>query len=318
MEIYLPIAEVSVSPILVVCLGALVGMMSGIFGVGGGFLMTPILFFIGIPPAVAVSTEASQILAASVSGSLAHFRRGNVDIKMGLFLVVGGLIGSFLGVQVFKLLNESGQLDLVIKISYVVFLGLVGGLMFVEGIAALRRRRSSSAVGSSQRVKLNGNGKKKRPWYRVIPPRMKFGRSHVKVSIWLPIAMGICVGFLSAIMGVGGGFIMVPAMIYLLGMPTIVVVGTSLFYIIFVMINTTLFQAVTNQTVDIVLAILLLIGGVVGAQIGARFGGRFNPEQLRIVLASIVLAVCLKILYELIILPSNPLVLQAMVWTGGH
>lgn len=316
MEIYLPIAEVSVNPILVICLGAMVGMMSGIFGVGGGFLMTPILFFIGIPPAVAVSTEATQILASSVSGSLAHFRRGNVDVKMGLFLVIGGLTGSFFGVQVFRILNEGGQLDLVIKLSYVVFLGLVGGLMLLEGLAALRRR--NLATTGSGATATNGNGKKKRAWYRVLPPRMKFARSHVKVSIWLPIGMGFFVGFLSAIMGVGGGFIMVPAMIYLLGMPTIVVVGTSLFYIIFVMINTTLFQAVTNQTVDIVLAILLLIGGVIGAQIGARLSGRFNPEQLRIVLAAIVLAVCFKILLELIILPSNPLVLQAAATAGGH
>ena len=316
MEIYLPIAEVSVNPILVICLGAMVGMMSGIFGVGGGFLMTPILFFIGIPPAVAVSTEATQILASSVSGSLAHFRRGNVDVKMGLFLVIGGLTGSFFGVQVFRILNEGGQLDLVIKLSYVVFLGLVGGLMLLEGLAALRRRNLGTTGPST--VDRNGNGKKKRPWYRILPPRMKFARSHVKVSIWLPIAMGFFVGFLSAIMGVGGGFIMVPAMIYLLGMPTIVVVGTSLFYIIFVMINTTLFQAVTNQTVDIVLAILLLIGGVIGAQIGARLSGRFNPEQLRIVLAAIVLAVCFKILLELIILPSNPLILQAAGTGGAH
>jgi len=316
MEIYLPIAEVSVNPILVICLGAMVGMMSGIFGVGGGFLMTPILFFIGIPPAVAVSTEATQILASSVSGSLAHFRRGNVDVKMGLFLVIGGLTGSFFGVQVFRILNEGGQLDLVIKLSYVVFLGLVGGLMLLEGLAALRRRNLGTTGPST--VDRNGNGKKKRPWYRILPPRMKFARSHVKVSIWLPIAMGFFVGFLSAIMGVGGGFIMVPAMIYLLGMPTIVVVGTSLFYIIFVMINTTLFQAVTNQTVDIVLAILLLIGGVIGAQIGARLSGRFNPEQLRIVLAAIVLAVCFKILLELIILPTNPLILQAAGTGGAH
>ena len=168
MEIYLPIAEVSVNPILVICLGAMVGMMSGIFGVGGGFLMTPILFFIGIPPAVAVSTEATQILASSVSGSLAHFRRGNVDVKMGLFLVIGGLTGSFFGVQVFRILNEGGQLDLVIKLSYVVFLGLVGGLMLLEGLAALRRR--NMATTGSSATATNGNGKKKRAWYRVLPP----------------------------------------------------------------------------------------------------------------------------------------------------
>ena len=325
MEIYLPIAEMSVNPILVIMLGALVGMMSGIFGVGGGFLMTPILFFIGIPPAVAVSTEATQILASSVSGALAHFRRGNLDFKMGGLLTLGGLSGSTVGVQVFKLLNDGGQLDLVIRISYVVFLGLVGGLMMLESVAALRRRNATAnaAAGAQSTAAAQGtsttNGKKKsRPWFKTLPPRIKFGKSRVKVSIWLPLGVGFFVGFLSAIMGVGGGFIMVPAMIYLLGMPTIVVVGTSLFYIIFVMINTTMQQAVTNQTVDIVLAILLLIGGVIGAQIGARLSGRFNAEQLRIVLAGIVLAVCLKILYDLFVSPANPLFLNIVGLGGSH
>ena len=291
MSMYLPIAEMATNPFVIVFFGALVGAMSGMFGVGGGFLMAPILFFLGIPPSVAVSTEATQICAASVSGSLAHFRRGNLDIKMGILLTGGGLLGSTVGVFVFRWLVSMGSVDLVIQIFYVLFLGGVGGMMLVESLQAILRRRAGKAVSLRRR----------HGFMHGLPFRTKFPRSKLYISALLPITVGVGVGFLSAIMGVGGGFIMVPAMIYLLGMPTLVVVGTSLFTIIFVTANNTLQHAWFNGTVDLVLAGLLLVGGVIGAQIGVRLSGRFNAEQLRVLLAMIVLAVCFKILMDLLV-----------------
>ncbi|MEM7072821.1 MAG: sulfite exporter TauE/SafE family protein, partial [Pseudomonadota bacterium] len=240
--IYLPVAEVSANLYLLLIMGAGVGMLSGIFGVGGGFLMTPLLIFSGIPPAVAVGTEANQIVAASVSGALAHWRRGNVDIKMGLFLLAGGLAGSVLGVFLFAWLRSLGQIDLVIRLSYVVFLGLIGLLMFQESLRSLLRTRR----GIAKRGKLH-----KHTFLHGLPFRTRFARSRLYISALLPIVIGFFVGILSAIMGVGGGFIMVPAMIYLLGMPTSVVVGTSLFQILFVTANATFLQATVNQSVDL-------------------------------------------------------------------
>lgn len=305
MQIYLPIAEVSVNAFLLLGLGGIVGILSGMFGVGGGFLMTPLLFFIGIPPAVAVATEANQIVASSFSGVLAHLRRKTVDLKMGTVLLVGGLIGAALGVVLFNYLRAQGQVDLLVKLSYVIFLGIVGGLMFVESLSALRRSRSAGVAPA----------RKRHNWVHNLPFKMKFRVSGLYISVIPPLLVGVSVGVLAAIMGVGGGFIMVPAMIYLLGMPTKVVIGTSLFQIIFVTAFTTLLHATTNYTVDMVLAILLLVGGVIGAQIGTRIGVHLKAEQLRILLAGLVLIVCGKLALDLLLEPSE---LYSLGARGGH
>jgi uncharacterized membrane protein YfcA len=266
------------------------------FGVGGGFLMTPLLIFLGVPPAIAVSTEANQIVASSVSGVIAHWRRGNVDFKMGGILLAGGVVGSSLGVLLFSILRDIGQIDLVIKLSYVIFLGLIGGLMLLESIRAILRTRQPGA----RRGKLHQHN-----WLHGLPLKMRFRKSKLYISALLPFFLAAMVGVLSAIMGVGGGFILVPAMIYLLGMPTYVVIGTSLFQIIFVTANITVLQAVQTQTVDFVLAGLLLFGAVIGAQIGARFGTRLKGEQLRGLLALMVLGVSVKLGIELITAPVD-------------
>jgi uncharacterized membrane protein YfcA len=299
MQIYLPIAEMSVNVFLILGLGGGVGFMSGLFGVGGGFLMTPLLIFLGIPPAVAVGTEAAQIVASSVSGVLAHWRRGNVDLKMGLILTAGGFVGSFGGVELFAWLRSMGQVDLVIALCYVVFLGIVGGLMFVESALSLVKSKRK-AVAGRPRKKIHQH-----TWMHGLPFKVRFRRSKLYISALVPLALGLVVGVLAAIMGVGGGFIMVPAMIYLLGMPTSVVVGTSLFQIIFVTANSTLLHSTRNFTVDIVLALLLLVGGVVGAQIGAKMSSRLRGEQLRVLLAVIVLGVCIKLGIDLVTIPAD-------------
>ena len=306
MHIYLPIAELSVNVFLVLGLGAGVGMLSGIFGVGGGFLMTPLLIFLGISPPVAVGTEANQILASSVSGVIAHWRRGNVDFKIGSVLLAGGVIGSTFGVWLFKELRDLGQIDLVIKLSYVIFLGIIGFLMLAESLRALQRSRSPG--GARRRLHQHN-------WLHGLPFKMRFRKSKLYISALLPLVIGIFVGILSAIMGVGGGFIMVPAMIYLLGMPTNVVVGTSLFQIIFVTANATFWQASLNQTVDVILAFLLLLGAVIGAQVGTTVGSKLKGEQLRGLLALIVIAVCVKIGADLVITPDD---LYSIGFTGGR
>ena len=307
MQIYLPIAEVSVNAFLLLGLGGLVGILSGMFGVGGGFLMTPLLFFIGIPPAVAVATEANQIVASSFSGVLAHLRRKSVDLRMGVVLLIGGLAGAALGVLVFNYLKSLGQVDLLVRLCYVVFLGVIGALMFVESLRAIRKAKRSPGTPPSRR--------KHRGWVTALPFKMRFRTSGLYISVIPPLLIGVAVGILAAIMGVGGGFIMVPAMIYILGMPTKVVVGTSLFQIIFVTGFTTLLHATTNYTVDIVLAVLLLLGGVIGAQIGTRLGARLKAEQLRILLSLMVLAVCGKLALDLLIQPSE---LYSVGAAGGH
>ncbi|MEH6646117.1 sulfite exporter TauE/SafE family protein [Sulfitobacter sp.] len=303
MQIYLPIAEVSVNAFLLLGLGGIVGILSGMFGVGGGFLMTPLLFFIGIPPAVAVATEANQIVASSFSGVLAHFKRKTVDLRMGTVLLIGGLFGAALGVMVFNYLKAQGQVDLLVKLCYVVFLGVIGGLMFFESLNAIRNVKKGKAPK-----------RKKHNWIHGLPLKMRFRVSGLYISVIPPLIVGVAVGILAAIMGVGGGFIMVPAMIYLLGMPTKVVVGTSLFQIIFVTAFTTMLHATTNYTVDIVLAVLLLLGGVIGAQIGTRIGIKMKAEQLRILLALMVLIVCGKLALELLLEPSELYSIAA----GGH
>jgi len=279
-------------------------MLSGLFGVGGGFLMTPLLMMMGIPAPVAAATDANQIVAASISGTIAHMRRRNVDFKMGGYMVVGGLVGSKLGVQLFEYLKALGQIDFVIKILFVVMLGIIGSFMFLEGLRALR---GGAAEG--------GGGKKQPLASRLpLPFRTEFPTSGLEASILVPLIVGGFVGVLAAIMGVGGGFIMVPAMIYLIGMPTQVVVGTSLFQILFTTANTTFWQSVQNQTVDIVLALLLLIGSVVGAQFGTKLGSRLQGEQLRILLALIVLATAVKLVFELVLTPED----LFAVGGGGH
>ncbi len=304
MQIYLPIAEVSVNAFLLLGLGGIVGILSGMFGVGGGFLMTPLLFFIGIPPAVAVATEANQIVASSFSGVLAHVKRKTVDFKMGTVLLIGGLIGAAMGVQLFNILKAQGQVDLLVKLSYVIFLGIIGSLMFFESLRAIRRSKKTGAAPK----------RKKHNWIHNLPFKMKFRTSGLYISVIPPAIVGVAVGVLAAIMGVGGGFIMVPAMIYLLGMPTKVVIGTSLFQIIFVTAFTTLLHATTNFTVDMPLAVLLLVGGVVGAQIGTRIGVKLKAEQLRILLAVMVLVVSGKLAFDLLVEPAE----LFSIATGGH
>lgn len=294
MQIYLPIAEVSVNAFMILGLGGIVGILSGMFGVGGGFLLTPLLFFIGIPPAVAVATQANQIVASSFSGVLAHLQRRTVDIRMGWVLLAGGIVGSAFGVWLFNLLRSMGQIDLLVQLCYVVFLGIVGSLMFVESLRAMRR---AGRGGAPKRKRHN--------WIHSLPLKAKFRVSGLYISIIPPLLVGALVGVLAAIMGVGGGFIMVPAMIYLLGMPTKVVVGTSLFQIIFLTAFTTMLHAITNQSVDMVLAVLLLIGAVIGAQVGTGIGAKMKAEQLRVLLAGMVLIVCGKIALDLVLKPAD-------------
>lgn len=296
MQIYLPIAEVSVNAFILLGLGGMVGFLSGMFGVGGGFLITPLLFFIGIPPGIAVATGANQVVASSISGVLAHLRRKTVDFRMGLVLMAGGLVGSGAGIYVFTWLSAAGQVDLLIQLSYVIFLGLIGALMLQESLRALRRqaRPGSTPRRSHEHLLVHR-----------LPLKMKFRTSGLYISVIPPVLVGALVGFLAAVMGVGGGFIMVPAMIYLLGMPTKVVVGTSLFQIIFISGFTTVMHATTSFSVDMALALLLIIGGVIGAQVGAQVGLRLKAEQLRILLALLVLAVAAKIALDLLLTPPE-------------
>ncbi|HJO68104.1 MAG TPA: sulfite exporter TauE/SafE family protein [Rhodospirillales bacterium] len=294
MYLYLPIAEMSVNALIILGMGGAVGFLSGLFGVGGGFLMTPLLILMGIMPSVAVATEANQIVAASVSGVIAHWRRGNVDVKMGIVLLVGGVVGSTFGVWLFTILREIGQLDLVIRLAFVIFLGTIAALMLFESIRALTRNPRRAPPKRHHHY-----------WVHGLPFKMRFRRSRLYISVLLPIAVGFLVGVLAAIMGVGGGFFMVPAMIYLLGMPTAVVAGTSLFQIAFVTANVTFLQAVTNQTVDVVLAMLLVVGAVIGAQFGARVSTRLRGVYFRGLLALLVLAVGAKLAFDLIATPED-------------
>jgi uncharacterized membrane protein YfcA len=297
MNIYLPIAEMSANLFLFIGMGASVGFLSGMFGVGGGFLMTPLLIFVGVPSAVAVGSEAAQIVASSVSGALAQWRRRNIDFKMGTILLAGGIVGSVFGVEAVKALRRIGQFDLFVIVSYVTMLGVIGTLMMVESINAIRQAQSGIIPGSRQRGQHN--------WVHRLPLKMRFHRSKLYTSALPPLVLGVFVGFLAAIMGVGGGFIMVPAMIYLLKVPTNVVVGTSLFQITFVTAATTILHATQNQTVDATLALLLIIGGVIGAQFGALAGQRLRGEQLRFLLAGIVLLVALRLAWSLVAHPGE-------------
>lgn len=304
MDIYLPIAEISQNVAVLLAAGGLVGFLSGAFGVGGGFLLTPLLLFLGIPAPVAVASGANQVVGASVSGVIGHWKRGNVDVKMGLVLVAGGFVGSSLGILLFSWLRALGHIDVTISVAYVLLLGIVGSFMLIESTNILPRRRKAKTTGKptfggSRSTRGGGS------WTDRLPFKMRFRKSRLYVSALLPIMVGFVVGVLSAIMGVGGGFVMVPAMIYLLGMPTQVVVGTSLFQVIFVTANVTLLQATENYAVDVVLAMLLLVGGVAGAQFGVRIGSRLPAERLRLFLAIMVLAVGGKVLYDLATTPGD-------------
>jgi uncharacterized protein len=298
MQIYLPIAEMPVNIFLIIGLGAAVGFLSGMFGVGGGFILTPFLMFWGIPPAVAVATQSTQIVASSVSGAITHWRKDNIDFKMGGVLLGGGLIGSILGIQVFNALKAAGQADLFISLSYVIFLGSVGGLMFWESLQAVRH--GGSNVGSVRREP-GGHY-----WVHGWPLKMRFQRSKLYISAIPPALLGVLIGLLAVIMGVGGGFILVPAMIYLLRMPTSIVIGTSLFQITFVAAFSTLLHAITNQSVDAILAALLILGGVFGAQFGVRYGERLRSDWLRLCLAALVVLICLRLGFDLVWPPADP------------
>jgi hypothetical protein len=297
MHFYLPVAEMSANVFIFLAMGGAVGFLSGLFGVGGGFLMTPLLIFSGIPPAVAVGTESAQIAASSVSGAFAQWRRKNIDFMMGAVLLVGGIVGSVFGVQLVGSLRRLGLFDFFVAVCYVTFLGVIGSLMLIESVNTMRKTRagaSASARRPGQHI-----------WIHRLPLKLRFQRSKLYISAIPPLLIGLFVGLLAAIMGVGGGFIMVPAMIYLLRVPTNIVVGTSLFQIVFLTAATTVLHASQNQTVDVVLAVLLMLGGVVGAQFGAVAGERLKAEQLRFLLAALVLMVGLRFAWQLIAPPSD-------------
>ena len=297
LQVYLPIAEISVNLVVMLGLGAAVGFLSGMFGVGGGFLLTPLLMFSGIPPAIAVATGANQIVASSVSGALVQWRRGNVDVRMGLVLILGGVVGALAGVILVGALSEAGQADLLIALGYVTFLGVIGTLMLGESIRAIRRARAGRPASPRKPGQHN--------WVHGLPLKMRFPHSRLYISAIPPLAIGAFVGLLSAFLGVGGGFILVPAMIYLLRMPTNVVIGTSLFQVIFISAIVTLLHATFNHTLDVVLAFLLIIGGVIGGQFGANAGQRLKGEQLRALLAVMVLAVAIRLLLGLMLTPKD-------------
>lgn len=297
MDLYLPIANLSVNAAVIVALGLGVGLLSGMFGVGGGFLTTPLLIFYGIPPTVAAASAASQVTGASVSGVIAHFRRGGVDLHMGAILVVGGVFGSLLGAGLFTLLQSQGMIDTVINVLYVLMLGSIGGLMLKESITAIQVSRGRTPPKPRRR--------RHHPLVAMLPLRWRFYRSGLYISPLAPLLLGVCTGMLTVLLGVGGGFILVPAMLYLLGMGAQVVVGTSLFQILFVTAAATMVHATTTRAVDIVLAALLLLGSVIGAQLGAGFAQRARPEYLRFILAAIVLLVALFMLLGLVWRPSE-------------
>jgi uncharacterized membrane protein YfcA len=306
-SIYLPIAGNSVNILLLLGLGGAVGFLSGLFGVGGGFLMTPLLIAIGIPPLVAAASDSNQIVAASASATYAHYRMGNVDFKMGLLLLIGGVLGGTGGVYLIKFLRALGNADFVVKITYVVMLGVVGAYMFLESLQNLRKTGAEMREPQAKKPSLYVRAIRRLPW------QMRFPKSGITLSPILPLILGVFVGILAAIMGVGGGFIMVPVMVYLLRMPMHVVVGTSLFQILFTCINVTVMQARTNHTVDLILAIILLLGSTIGAQFGARLSRRLKGDQLKIILASVVLLVMLQMLFGLVIPPDIML-----AYKGGH
>jgi hypothetical protein len=302
MDLYLPVANMSVNILVIVALGGMVGILSGMFGVGGGFLTTPLLIFYGIPPTVAAASAATQVTGASVSGMFAHLKRDAVDLRMGGVLVVGGVIGSGIGAWLFEWLQRKGQIDTVISLLYLLMLGTIGAMMLRESLAVIRAQRVGAAVPARKR--------RHHPIVLMLPMRWRFYRSGLYMSPLAPLLLGIITGIMTMLLGVGGGFIMVPAMLYILGMGAQVVVGTSLFQILFTTIATTLIHSVTTHAVDIVLAMLLLVGGVVGAQIGARLAMKSDPARLRLGLAIVVLLVALRVGLGLVWRPDEIYTIQ--------
>lgn len=308
LHMYLPIAGNSVNILSIFGLGGAVGLLSGIFGVGGGFLMTPLLIMFGIPATVAAASDSNQIVGASTSGTLAHWRLGNVDFKMGFLLLIGGVVGGTLGVQIIKVLRAMGNADFLITITYVLMLGGVGSYMFFESLQGLRKKETPADEAAAP--------KKESTYARLLkkmPMQTRFAKSGVEISLLLPLLLGVLVGVLAAIMGVGGGFIMVPVMVYLLRMPMHVVVGTSLFQILFTCVNVTIMQSWSNHTVDFVLALLLLLGSTLGAQIGTKLSKKLKGDQLKILLATLVLIVCVKMMSDLLLPPDI-----LLSYKGGH
>lgn len=313
LHIYLPIADMSINIFLVVGIGALVGFLSGLFGVGGGFLLTPLMMMIGIPPAVAAASDSNQIVASSSSAAFGHWRLGNVDMKMGLIILAGGVTGGTVGVHFVKYLRAIGNFEFTMKLVYVLMLGTVGGAMFMESLRALRKSEPESVDNEPGEMKQPGFSR----IFAKLPLQMDFPKSHLRTSAIFPFLIGAAVGILAALLGVGGGFIMVPAMIYIIGMPTISAIGTDLFQIVFTSANVTLQQAITNHTVDIGLALTLLMGSVLGAQVGVRATKYLRGEQIRILLSIIVLAMMVKLLLDLVLAPDN-VVSLAKGASGGH
>jgi uncharacterized protein len=314
MEIYLPIAGMSINVFLILGVGSLVGFLSGLFGVGGGFLLTPLMMMIGIPPAVAAASDSNQIVAAASSGAFAHWRLGNVDFKMGLVILAGGIFGGTIGVQLVKFLRAMGNFEFVMTVTYVLMLGLVGGAMFVESWRTIRRSKAATAADTAPAPVTESSLTR---IFNKLPLKMNFHRSGLNTSAIFPFTIGTIVGIMAAILGVGGGFIMVPAMIYIIGMPTIAAIGTDLFQIVLTSANVTLQQAIVNHTVDLLLALILLSGSTIGAQFGAVAGKRLKGEQIRILLAIIVLALTVKLFLDLVLTPSD-LVSLAPAKGGGH
>jgi len=305
MQIYLPIAELSIAAESVLLLGTIVGFLSGIFGVGGGFLTTPFLIFMGIPPAVAVGTQASQLVASGVAGSMGHFKRGNVDVKIGTVMLAGGFVGTFIGILIFRLLEYLGQIDFAVSLLYVILLGGIGLLMIYESLTTIVRKKKMSAEFNTFKIS---------PWLSRLPYKVRFPHSKLFISALVPGGIGFVGGVLASVLGIGGGFLIVPAMIYILGMPTILAAGTSLFQMIFITAAATILHATMNNTVDIMLASLLIVGSVIGTQFGVVFAKYIKPLHARITLAILVLAVSFRLALELFIQPAE--LYSTVVWGG--
>jgi uncharacterized membrane protein YfcA len=308
MQLYLPIAEIPINVLVVLLLGLITGFLAGMFGIGGGFLATPLLMFIGIPSATAVATSTNQIIASSVSGLLAHLRKGNVDVRLGIFLVIGGLLGSTLGVSIFKILQRTGYIDLIIALIYVIFLGSISVTMLIDSIKALIEKKYGVTWEKSESAYM----KKFLKRIDSLPWKLYFPKSNITISILVPVIISVGIGVLVALMGIGGGFLMIPAMVYILRVPSSIVVGTCLFQIIFIASNATFLQAISNNTVDIVLAFLMIISSSIGAQIGTRSGYKVDADSLRSFLSLLLLGICVKMLFVLFNEPQSLYVIEVL------